>query len=124
MMNKIELNVWGRKFDLDIVYDVYSGEEILDVQVQALESFINNKDELLSDDFEIKKYCKNDAGDLIEGEITNIFKYVIPSSVFVKREENKHIVALFCDYRFDEEHGIAIVFENEKMVKIGSQDII
>ena len=116
--------IWGRELDLKIVYDVYAGEEILDNQLQAFESFKDKATTLFSDDSEIKKYCKKEAGSLIDGEIENIFKYVMPSSVFVKRETDKHVVALLCDFRFDEEHGIAILFENEKLVEIGTQDII
>ena len=55
--------------------------------------------------------------------IENIFKYVMPKSIFVPREE-KRIVAVLFDFRFDMEHGMAIVFENEKFSTIGSEDII
>ena len=123
-MNKIKLNVWGRDFNLDVIYDVYSGEDILDSQLQALETFQNKAGLLLADASKIVEYCQKDAGTSIEGEITNIFKYVMPTSVFIKRTKEKNVVALMCDYRFDEEHGIAVVFEDEKFKKIGPQEII
>lgn len=47
----------------------------------------------------------------------------MPKYLFVKREINKHVVAM-CNYKFDMEHGIAVVFENEMFSKIVSQDII
>ena len=43
---------------------------------------------------------------------------------FLYRNEEKRIVALMCNYKFDIENGIAIVFENEKLKDIGIQDII
>ena len=37
---------------------------------------------------------------------------------------NSRVVAIMCNYKFDMEHGIAIVFKNEMFSKIVSQDII
>ena len=48
----------------------------------------------------------------------------MPKSLFVRRDEAKRIVAIMCDYRFDMEHGLAVVFENEQFKMIGEQDII
>lgn len=56
-------------------------------------------------------------------EIDNIFKYIMPKSIFVPRTEQKE-VAIICNYKYDMEHGIAIVFENERLKEIGMQDII
>ena len=122
--DKIDIIIWGRKFDIKVVYDVYEGEEILDNQKYALREFIEKAPKILMDDSQVKEYCKNNSNDQISGEIDNIFKYVIPTAIFVLREEKKRKIALLCDYRFDEEHGIAIVFEDEKFKTIGDQSII
>ena len=47
-----------------------------------------------------------------------------PTDIYLPRTTEIRSAALFCDYRFDEEHGIAIVFENEKFIEIGTQDIV
>ena len=121
--NVIKLNVWGREVELKIVFDVYEGEEILENQNKALDMFLAQRG-LLNDYSKIKEYIENVDGDELQEEITNIYKYVIPNSIFVKRNENNRTVALLCDYRFDEEGGIAVLYENEHLVKIGTQDII
>ena len=121
--NVIKLNVWGREVELKIVFDVYEGEEILENQNKALDMFLAQRG-LLNDYSKIKEYIENVDGDELQEEITNIYKYVIPNSIFVKRNENNRTVALLCDYRFDEEGGIAVLYENEPLVKIGTQDII
>ena len=64
---------------------------------------------------------KNNS-DRINGSIENIFKYVIPVSIYIERNKKKRVVSLLCNYRFDEEHGIAITYENEKLKNIGPQD--
>ena len=118
------LNVWGRDFQLEIVYEVYSEEEVLDEQITALSEFLKKKDVLLQDPTPVKEYCIKDRGEEVGNSIDNIFKYVIPTSLYIKRETKKRVVALLCNYTFDIEHGLAIVFENEKLKEIGGQDII
>ena len=124
-MNKTtKINVWGRSFELKIFFDVYENENILDNQKEALYSFVNNADHILGAYRELEVYCLEKDGDLIGNSISNIFKYVMPTSLFIIRDEKIHKVALLCNYRFDEEHGIALFFENEKLIKIGTQDDI
>ena len=69
----------------------------------------------------LKKYCaKDDDG----GDMENLFRYVMPRYLFLPKVQKRRTVALMCDYRFDPEHGLALVFENEKLKEIGSQDLI
>ena len=119
-----KINIWGRDFRLNVIYDQYEGEEILDTQREALSSFINASDSLLKAYGELERYCIEKDQEQIGDSIGNIFKYVVPEMIFVRRSENKRVVLLLCNYRFDEEHGIAITFENEKLKQIGTQDDI
>ena len=142
MINQVSINIWNREVTIDIIYDVYEGENITIEQENALNAFLENtKNEeldnpeselynkdyariVLSDSSRIKEYCMKTSGEFIDEDITNVFKYVMPTSLFVIRENKKRLVALLCDYRFDEEHGVALLFENEKLLEIGDQDII
>ena len=123
-MNKEAFVIWGRRFELSIQYDCYGDEDILPAQEEAYALFRSEADRILFSDHDIKRYCLEKNKEEIGKNIDNIFKYVMPVSIFVKREKEKHVVALLCDYKFDMEHGIAIVFENEKLNQIGIQDII
>ena len=123
-MNKEAFVMWGRRFELSIQYDCYGDEDILPAQEEAYALFRSEADRILFSDQDIKRYCLEKNKEEIGKNIDNIFKYVMPVSIFVKREKEKHVVALLCDYKFDMEHGIAIVFENEKLNQIGIQDII
>lgn len=119
--------IWDRKFNIDIVYDVYSGEEILPYQKMALETFLRNYKSLVDSTLEdVKNYClENNEKEIGQKAIDNIFKYVIPKALFVKRtKQKKQIVALLCDYKFNPDDGLAIVFENNQMSEIGTQNII
>lgn len=123
-MNKIKCKIWGREFELPVDFDVFPGEEIINQQKEALREIISQMPVSLEDTHEIEKYCKQVNPKEIPNGLDNVFKYVMPTSFYIKRSEEKHIVALLCNYKFDEENGIALIFENKKLLKIGIQDII
>ena len=126
-MIKKEMEIWGRSLNIEIVFDCYTGEEILEYQKIAYETFLNNSDELLNTvENDVKEYCKHtNPQDIAESEIQNIFKYVKPKTLYLPRIDNgKRTVVLLCAYRFNPDDGLAIVFENESLGKIGTGNII
>lgn len=126
-MSKENISVWGRRFELEIVFDRYADEEVLPYQKEALEAFLGNLKMLDKAKPAVEAYCLDDEknDEIKASKIENIFKYVIPTSIYVQRNKaERHIVGLMCNYKFDPEHGLAVVFEGEKLQNIGSQDII
>ena len=123
-MNKMNCRIWNRDFNLDIVFDIYKGENVSEKQKEALEEFRKNSSVLLNDSSDICEYClKQNKDDIPSKKIDNIFKYVVPQKVYICRSENRK-VALLCAYKFDSEHGIALVYENEKLITIDKQDVV
>ena len=119
-----KLLIWNREFDLRVVFDSYD-EEVLPIQEQALEAFLKAENTIQESKKQLEKYILNDEYAEIEGNsIDNIFKYVIPTDLYIPRTLETRTVALLCDYRFDEEDGLAIIFENEQFKEIGEQDIV
>ena len=117
-MSKEEIVIWGRKFEIEIKYDCYTGEEVLDIQKEALAAFLKSEKSIADSLETVKKYCLDQNGqDINDNVITNIFKYVLPKYLYIVRNIDKHIVAIMCNYKFDSENGIAVVFENEKFRK-------
>lgn len=115
-----KVNVWGREFELEVQYEANEGEELLRKQIDALDSFMNSTDILLSDPDAVIKYCLSNNPDEITEPINNIFKYVIPTAILIRRDMDDNVV-LLCDYKFDYEDGIAIVFEKNILKEICSQ---
>lgn len=123
-MNKVKVDLWGREFELFISYSCYPGEEITDVQKDAVDIFCNNIVNVDSMLDMLKEYVEKTSEAAVKSnEIENIFKYVMPKNLFVPRC-NKSVVAIICNYKFDMENGIAIVFEDGKFKELGTQDII
>lgn len=124
-MSKEKITMWSREFDMEVKYDCYSGEEILQIQRDAIGAFLKSGAAIDAALDQVKQYClKNNRVDIGSDSIENIFKYVAPKYLYVARNKEKRVVAIMCNYKFDPENGIAVVFENEKFSKIGMQDII
>lgn len=124
-MNSIKLSIFGRDFDLKVVYSKYSGEDILDSQKEVYQQFIDNVvfDEKILE--KLKKYClEHNLEQIGSNKIDNIFRYVIPKSIYVTRNTPQPKVGLMCKYKFDLDNGIVLIFKNEKLIKIDSQDAI
>lgn len=124
-MTKKHVTVWNRKMDLEVVFDRYAGESVLADQEKALDSLISNWAAVDGSLEDVKRYSLEKHKEaVVGGRIDNIFKYVMPESLFVPRSQRNRTVAVMCDFRPNPEHGLAIVFENEKFTKIGPQDIV
>ena len=119
-MNK-EIFIWNRKIKVRIDYDLYDNDTATDEQEKRLEEFINSTN-LLSDVTAISDYCLQHNRKEIGNSIDNIFKYVSPTSILVPQSEEKKRIIVMCNYKFDIEHGIAMVFENNCFSKIVPQD--
>lgn len=122
-MSRSVLDIWGRNFELDVVYECYPGEKVLDSQREAVAWL----DDAMTIDValeHVKSYVAKTATVQIDAPIENIFKYVVPKSIFVPHRNKSPLIAIMCNYKFDTEHGIAVVFENGKYKEVGGQDII
>ena len=122
-MNKINLQIWKRNFELPVIYQNYPGESVTETQRETLQSiafvdFDSAKDGVIS---YIRKWFSSELGD---DSLDNLFRFVMPESVLVSRTDGKRVFALMSDFKLDMEHGIAIVFENENFKAAGPQDII
>lgn len=122
-MNKYTKRIWGREFALYAVFEGKRNEEPSEAQLKAWEAFENTiiDDESLS---EVKKYIiKRHGKEKGVDQIDNIFRFVMPKSFYVPKDKEK-IAAIMCDYKLDIEHGLAVVFKEGKIYKVGPQDII
>lgn len=122
-MRKLTIEIWGRVFELGVTYDCYDGEEVLPEQKAALNQFLSQDKLIDTVKGDVEAYCVSHSNGKID-KVDNIFKYVIPTTLYIPRETNKRSVALLCNFFFDPEHDMAIVFENEVLKEIGAQDIV
>lgn len=124
-MNKVKMMIWGRAFELDACLECYPGETVLESQQQALDQLLGSPDAIEASRAAVEAYViKENAAHFPNGKMDNIFQYVMPASIFVPHDEKRRRAAILCNYKFDMEHGLAVVFENGACQLIGSQDIV
>lgn len=124
-MNKENIMIWGRAFQLNVCLECYPGETVLDSQKDALALLVREPTSIEAAKKAVEEYVVADnKRSFPDGKIDNIFKYVMPTSIFVPHDKNHLVAAILCNYKFDMEHGLAIVFEDGKYQTVGAQDII
>lgn len=125
MINELNITIWGREFLLPIVYDYYEGENITEEQTKAIDFFLEHLEWIEKSKSEVEKYCQDEVMEDDENEKKdNIFSYIKPKRLYVKRDNKYPRVAIMCMYRYDPEHGLAVVFSHDGEVTVGSEDII
>lgn len=123
-MSKVKTTIWGREFELPVIVKQFKGKDVTEIQEDAVDQLERNMVIFDSAESEVEKYIlKNGLKGNGISEVDNIFKYVMPKSISVPKAK-KRVVALMCNYKFDMEHGIAVIFEDEKFKKVGPQDLV
>ena len=123
-MTKINITIYGREFNLPIEFDLRDNEDVASNWLEAVKKFKGLKkiDDSLK---ELVKYCyKKNPDEFKYNDGDNIFKYIMPKYIYIPRKNNSRIVAIMCNYKFDEENGIAIIYKNEKYNNIINQDVV
>ena len=124
MIDTIKTVIWGREFTLNVEYDCYEDEEVTDDQTKAVERFQKRKRMIEKAKTKVEAYCRQQVMEDEENEKKdNVFSYIKPDYLFVKREKYPRI-ALMCKYRYDPEHGLAVVFSSNGDIVVGMQDMI
>ena len=128
-MSGIVMSTWGKEITLEVRFDLLDDERISSMQAYALGTIFVSWAVMNGALDALKSYCLENDGDMLASEcgtarIDDIFDVVEPYSLFVVRNDSKRSVALMCHYRLDPEHGLALLFENERLTKIGPEDIV
>ena len=116
LINELEIQIWERDFTLPVKYDCYQGEEVTPEQIKALDRFKKRRKMIEKSKAKVQEDDENEKKD-------NVFSYVKPEYLFVKREEDPRVI-MMCKYRYDLEHGLAVVFSSNGSIVVGSQDMI
>lgn len=118
------MTIWNRDFSLPVEYERYPGETVLDSQREALTQLEAHPEEIEAALKPLEQYVRETGEDgQTEESIENIFRYVMPKSIFLPHTKTP-TAAILCRYKFDIEHGLAVLFENGKFQRICSQDAV
>lgn len=124
MINEISMIIWGREFILSVEYRCYDDEPVSKEQQNAVEVLCSHPEWVEQAKSTVEKYCQDQViEDANNEKKDNIFSYIKPEYLFVKHE-TKPRIAIMCKYRYDMEHGLAVVFSADGRITVGPQDII
>jgi hypothetical protein len=121
MKRSLKISIWGKEFILPVEYDCYEGEKITETQKGSVNALLSHPEWIDKSKKSIVAYCKDRV---MRDNKKDIFSYLDPKYLFVKRDEQDPSIALMLDFSSDPEHGVAIVYKLNGDIKIGSQDII
>lgn len=126
VMGTQKFTIWGKPFELPVKYNRYTNKEPVQQQYDEFEKFVKNNSVIDAGLAEIKAYClKRDLENIPSGVINDIFEYVKPKAIYVDIViKGEVLIGLMCDYIFDEDDGIAVVFKDGKFLEVGSQNIV
>ena len=125
MTRTLKITIWGRDFVLPVEFEYYDEEVETKEQIEALKKFESKPEWITDAKSYVEKFCLEKVQDDEENlKKDNIFSYVKPEYVFIKRDKKNARVALMCKYRYDLEHGLAVVFASDGIVSVGLQDMI
>lgn len=125
MTKTLKITIWEREFVLPVEFEYYDEEVETKEQLDALKKFDLHPEWITDAKSFVEKFCfEKVRDDEVNFKKDNIFSYVKPEYVFVKRDKKNARVALMCKYRYDLEHGLAVVFASDGSVSVGLQDMI
>lgn len=119
--------IWDRDCEVNLIFDCYAGEEIDNIQREAILDFESHLAEYANEGLSmiktyLVKYYKNE----LEGDtISNIFKYVVPKTIYVSKDPKKQkVIGLLCHFKFDDEDGLAVKYIDGKATEVGGEQIV
>lgn len=125
--NDREYKIWGRDCVVKLIFDCYEGEEIDNIQEEAIADFEKNILEYTQNGLDALKIylVQNYKKEIGDESVPNIFKYVVPKTVYVSKDPSKKkVIGLLCHFKFDDEDGIAIKYVDGKVCDIGGEQVV
>lgn len=133
----LKCKLWGGFVNIEIDYGCYLEEHIQPSQKNTYKDFIeknsyyDSKDDIIVlDSIELEKakqetleYLKNEYGLNLEIIEKDILKHVSPFRLTVPENNKEKQVFIKFENVYDDEHGLAIEFIDNKFVRVGDLDI-
>ena len=125
LIENVEMSIWGREFSMPVEFERFAAGPVTETQIEVLHQFLAHTDWIVKAEKMVNDYCKKAVmDDRTNDKKENVFSYIKPHYLFVKQNREHPQIAIMCKYRYDMEHGLAIVFSHDGKITVGIQDII
>ena len=69
--------------------------------------------------------CSWDKEDVPKEGFDNIFRYLVPDVIYIKRDkQSRGVVGFICKFKYDMENGLADKFVDDAVVDVGANQIV
>ena len=125
IIKKVDLVIWGKEFSMPVKYaDSVEIKDFADID-ETIQRFIADSADITNESIsEVKEYVEKIVKAIGAIAPENMFECITPHMLLVNIDEGSALIALLCGFILDTEHDIAMVFCNNTLVEVGSQDII
>lgn len=88
MINNLNIEIWGRNYDLRVEYDCYDNETVTDAQLRAVEGLSAHPELISVSKEQVEDFCREQVQqDFENNKKDNVFSYIKPEYLFVKHEK-------------------------------------
>ena len=136
----LELHIFGRTWTIALMVDIDPKDGVEQHQLAAYKTFTEKTDAIVSASEKAifdyyQSVCKevrsrygitnpNDARVPIIKSSRDVFGLVEPEGVTFPYARQRPTFGILCQCTWEEERGLAVKYENEKLVDVGFQDIV
>ena len=119
------MTIWGRELCLPIEYSAsIEFKELMKIELSVKEFMDNSAEIILKSQFSVVSYAKKFAASVGRTTSDDLFDYITPHMLLVNSDDGSIYIALLCGFKYDPEHDIAIIYRDQKLVEVGSQDLV
>lgn len=124
MLDVIKTNLWGREVELEVYFEQLDFDEPTAVQLDTLsrvDAIWPHVDDAIPS---IVEYAKTEALEIGRQFDADAWRSMVhPTTLFIA-DADERVAAVLCEFDLDPEHGLAVVFEDEKFKEVGPQGVV
>ena len=122
---KVDLVIWGKKFCLPFEYtDSVDSTNNTEVELSVKEFSDNSEDITDKSIPTVKEYVNKSAKMIGIAKVDELLECINPHMLLIGIDEGNINIALLCGFKYDPEHDIAIIYREQLLVEVGSQDLV
>jgi hypothetical protein len=137
---KISIRLFGRDHSVSLFVNIDEDEGLKKSQIRAYETFTQNAEQLLSNaEVALLDYYQSVCDEYRDQlgvtarkhpkvplitKVEELAKLVEPEAVVFRYGHSRPTFGLLLKCTWEEEHGVAVKFVNDKIIEVGFQDIV
>lgn len=122
---KVDLVIWGKKFCLPFeCADSVDPGHLTNIEL-SVKQFSDNSEDITDKSIPaVKEYVNKSAKMIGIVKVDELLECINPHMLLIGIDSGNTNIALLCGFKYDPEHDIAIIYREQLLVEVGSQDLV